>query len=632
MKFPSINQLQEDSFLAAKRFPLSLIAALIGTGLAIYLVELELFEEELGLVNLLLTAALGIPLFFCIQILGEQLQLSKKNQTLIQIGGLAFLGLIYWSFPLELSFDTNRSPYIRYLIYNLTIHLFVAILPFSKSKSQLGFWNYNKILFLRLVLGALYSAVIFLGILFALLAIMALFDAEIDPKTFAQLFFFTVGVFNTWFFLAGIPKEFKQDFSEEEYPKGLRVFTQFVLIPLLLCYLLILYVYGGKIILTWDWPRGIVTYMIVAISVLGIFTNLLLFPSQEFKESGWIKLFYRTFYLLLFPLIILLFFAIGIRIEEYGLTVNRYIITLLGIWLSFIAIYFSFGKKDIKVIPISLASFMIFASFGPWGMFSLSELNQTNRLIRVLEKNELLVNGKIQNETQWEISEKGAIKSLENGEKINLDQESLKEVNSIIQYLGDYHGLKDLEAWFDQDLKSIMQTSASNSKSNSPAMDWDELFIKSMGLDYIPAYELEYDQPETKQLNFVATGEFRYPIEGFDQLIKFEASRYAPMKSGENDLILSLDKEGESVLLISSNGGENRVNLKQFIQDLQLLYTNTYNTVEWEDLRFEYNSGDLNLVMFFENIDARSQDGELIIESLNGFALIGKQDLTNEKP
>jgi ABC-type transport system involved in multi-copper enzyme maturation permease subunit len=372
--------------------------------------------------------------------------------------------------------------------------------------------------------------------------------------------------------------------------------------------------------------------MIVAISVLGIFTNLLLFPSQEFKESGWIKLFYRTFYLLLFPLIILLFFAIGIRIEEYGLTVNRYIITLLGIWLSFIAIYFSFGKKDIKVIPISLASFMIFASFGPWGMFSLSELNQTNRLIRVLEKNELLVNGKIQNETQWEISEKGAIKSLENGEKINLDQESLKEVNSIIQYLGDYHGLKDLEAWFDQDLKSIMQTSASNSKSNSPAMDWDELFIKSMGLDYIPAYELEYDQPETKQLNFVATGEFRYPIEGFDQLIKFDASRYAQMKSGENDLILSLDKEGESVLLISSNGRENRVNLKQFIQDLQLLYTNTYNTVEWEDLRFEYNSGDLNLVMFFENIDARSQDGELIIESLNGFAMIGKQDLTNEKP
>jgi hypothetical protein len=246
MKFPSINQLQEDSFRAAKRFPLSLIAAVIGTGLAIYLVELELFEEELGLVNLLLTAALGIPLFFCIRILGEQLQLSKKNQTLIQIGGLAFLGLIYWSFPLELSFDTNRAPYIRYLIYNLTIHLFVAILPFSKSKSQLGFWNYNKVLFLRLVLGALYSAVLFLGILFALLAIMALFDAEIDPKTFAQLFFFTVGVFNTWFFLAGIPLEFKDSISEQEYPRGLRVFTQFVLIPLLLFYLVILYVYGGK--------------------------------------------------------------------------------------------------------------------------------------------------------------------------------------------------------------------------------------------------------------------------------------------------------------------------------------------------------------------------------------------------
>ena len=197
MKFPSVASISNDTFRTFLRFPLSLIAGLVGTGIAIYLVELELFEEQLTLVNLLLTSALGIPLFFCLRILGEQLQLSNKNQILLQIGGIAFLGLIYWSFPLELSFDTNRAPYIRYLIYNLSIHLFVAISPFSKSKSQLGFCNYNKVLFLRLVLGALYSAVIFLGILFALLAIMALFDAEIDPKTFAQLFFSTVGVFNT---------------------------------------------------------------------------------------------------------------------------------------------------------------------------------------------------------------------------------------------------------------------------------------------------------------------------------------------------------------------------------------------------------------------------------------------------
>ena len=589
--------------------------------IAIYLVELELFEEQLRLVNLLLALALGIPLFFCLQVLSEIRELGTRTRGLIQLGGILFLGLIYWSFPEEFSFDTNRVPYIRYLTYNLTIHLFVAILPFSKSKDQLGFWNYNKVLFLRLVLGALYSAVIFLGILFALLAIMALFDAEIDPKTFAQLFFFTVGVFNTWFFLAGVPSEFKQEFSSEDYPRGIRVFTQFVLIPLLLCYLLILYVYGGKIILTWDWPQGIVSYMIIAISVLGIFTNLLLFPYQEFKESGWIKLFYKAFYILLFPLIVLLFLAIGIRIEDYGLTVNRYIIALLGIWLSFIAIYFTFGKKDIKVIPISLAIFMIFSSFGPWGMFSLSKQIQVNRLTRVLEENGLLVNGKISKETQWEVTEKGTIKAEKEAPKINFDKNSLKEVNSIIQYLSDYHGLRDLEPWFDQNLKSVMETSLINSKSNNPSMDWDELVIETMGLKFLPSYALDELDGSVKDLNFQALGDFSYSIKGFDQLLKFETDRTEKGIEVDEDYHILLDLEKESILLIQGREMEIAIDLKDFIKELQLIHRDYTNAVDWDDLKFEFISEELEFILFFETINARIAEEELTLVSVKGFIL-----------
>jgi hypothetical protein len=622
MKFPSLSNVAIEVDRTFRRFPLSIIAGLIGTMITIYLVELELFEEQLILVNLLLTLALGIPLFFSIQVLSEIRALNPRTRTLIQVGGILFLGLIYWSFPTEFSFDTNRVPYIRYLIYNLTIHLFVAILPFSKSKNQLSFWNFNKLLFLRLVLGALYSAVIFLGITFALLAIMSLFDIEIDPKTFAQLFFFTVGVFNTWFFLAGVPLEFKQEFTSEDYPKGIRVFTQFVLIPLLLIYLLILYVYGGKIILTWDWPRGIVSYMIIAISVLGIFTNLLLFPDQELKESGWIKLFYKAFYVLLFPLIILLFLAIGIRIEDYGLTVNRYIIALLGIWLSFIAIYFTFGKKDIKVIPISLAIFMIFSSFGPWGMFSLSKLIQVNRLIMVLEENGLLVDGKILQQTQWQVTEKGAIKAEKEAQKINLDKNSLKEVNSIIQYLSDYHGLQDLEPWFDQDLKSMMVTSAINSKSKNPSMDWDELVIETMGLEFVSSYALDELDGSVKDLNFQAFGDFSYSISGFKQLLKFETDRYKKGIEGDENYRVRLDLENESFLLIQDREKEIPIDLKDFINELQLTHRDYYNTVDWDDLRFEFVSEELEFILFFETINARVADDELTLVSIKGFILV----------
>lgn len=627
MKFPSLSNLAFDAARTFRRFPSSITSAVIATSISVYLVEIEQFEEQLTLVNLLLTAALGIPLFFCIRVFVAQKQLSQKSRIGLEMVGLIILGLIFWSFPNELTFDSTRVPYIRYLIYNLTLHLCVAILPFLKESNQLSFWNYNKVLFLRLTLGALYSAIIFLGIVFALLAISTLFDVEYDPQLFAQLFFTTVGVFNTWFFLAGIPLEFKTEASPEDVPNGLRVFTQFVLIPLLLIYLLILYAYGAKIIITWDWPRGIVSYMIIAISVLGIFTNLLLFPYQELKETGWIKLFYKAFYFLLFPLIILLFIAIGIRIEDYGLTVNRYIIALLGIWLTFLAVYFTFGKKNIKVIPLSLALFMIFSSFGPWGMFGLSRRDQMDRLSHLLEENGLLVQGKIQTEVQWKITEKGGIKAFEKVREINLERTTLNNLNSIVQYLHDYHGLESLQPWFEQDLKSIMNASANKSKLKTSSMEWDELVVESMGLKFVPEYELITKSNEVRNLNFNSAGEFNYPIADYEQLMRIDLNRYT--KKAEKDALrFQIDPEDESTLILEFNEKENRIELAEFVEELEMRYTNSYNTVPWEDLQLEFENKEIKLLFFFENIDARIDEKALILESVKGIVLIQKRSPT----
>ncbi|WP_373399815.1 DUF4153 domain-containing protein [Algoriphagus halophilus] len=311
---------------------------------------------------------------------------------------MILLGLVFYSFPSENTFTNTRIPYIRYLVYNLTAHLLVAFLSYWNEKSDQAFWKFNENIFLRVITGVFYSLVIQIGISLALGAVSLLFSIEIDPKNYFYIFIVSIGLFNTWYFLAGAPTDFEEAVSLSNYPKGLKIFTQFILIPLLLVYMTILYIYGGKIIFTWDWPKGIVSYMIIAISVLGIFTNLLLFPIQDQKESSWIRTFYKAFYFLIIPLIIILFLAIGIRVKEYGLTVNRYIVLLMGFWLVFIAGYFIFGPGKIKTIPISLAAFMIFGSFGPWGMFSLSESNQIKRLEHILTESGILQNGKIQNE------------------------------------------------------------------------------------------------------------------------------------------------------------------------------------------------------------------------------------------
>src|SRR5690554_7276939 len=107
-----------------------------------------------------------------------------------------------------------------------------------------------------------------------------------------------IGFFNTWFFLSGIPE--KLDQSEGAYPpKELKVFAQYILLPLLAVYLLILYGYGAKIVLIWDWPRGIVSYLIICVAVLGITTFLLLYPYSRLEGTNWIKKSTLAFYCLL---------------------------------------------------------------------------------------------------------------------------------------------------------------------------------------------------------------------------------------------------------------------------------------------------------------------------------------------
>ncbi|REG90974.1 DUF4153 domain-containing protein [Algoriphagus antarcticus] len=621
MKFPSIAKLQKDGTSTAIRFPFSLLFGVLAAGLSIYIIETEPIDD-LWFLNLLLTFALGIPLYFCIDVLAERKKFTTMQRQLAWVIGLLFLGLIYFSFPSEDTLTNNRVPYIRYAIYNLAIHLMVAFLPYFGSDNQEGFWNYNKILFIRLITGIYYSLVIVIGIDLALLAINTLFEVNIQGETYAQIFAITFGVFNTWFFLAGIPKFFENKVTLEDYPKGLKIFTQFILIPLLLIYLCILYFYGAKIIITGDWPKGIVTYMIVAISVLGIFTNLLLYPYQQWKESGWIKKFHGAYYLLLIPLVTLLFFAIGIRIQDYGLTVNRYIITLMGIWLTFICIYYSFGKKNIKTIPASLALFMILSSFGPWGMFSLSERNQRNRLAGILTENKILVNDKIQNEVNWVLGEKGSLKPLGELRTKSLQTEKLNEVNSILQYLEDYHGMENIYPWFEQDLYSLME----NTTKSPVAINPSKFLIESMGLTYVPYYQMLNESDSFKELNLVTYEDFEVQISEYDYLLHINIGAWNQDKESltERKYNLEVDKDGQTNLILKWADGQMTFDLSNDLKDLLNLYDGGYHEVNSEELVISRKNEKLEIKLLLKSMTIRNSEGKLTLQSLEGLLLVNE--------
>lgn len=534
MKLLSIKYLYHKSKESLFRFPLVIVSATIGVLISIFLIEYDdELDNKLPYINALLTGALGVPLFFCIQVFSEKNnKFSNKIKWGLQCGGFVFLGLIYGSLPSIEDTHNTSIPYIRYGIYNAIIHLLVSFAPYLKTRELNGFWNYNKALFLRLCTSVLYSGFIYAGLALALAAVENLFTIKIHHELYFEIYIVIIGLFNTWFFVSGIPKNFEKLDKLYEYPKGLKVFTQYVLLPLLILYLLILYVYGGKIVLNWNWPKGWVSYLVSGVSILGFFNILLMYPYGTLKDNEWIQKFSKVFYYLLLPLVVLLFIAIVMRINAYGITIKRYSVLVLGIWICFICFFFLLKNKNLKMIPISLSVLLLMSSFGPWGMFSVSETSQTKRLEQILESQGVLTNGKITNEVVWDVKKLPQWKFKSKNTKLKTLPDSIhNQVKSILDYLDDCHGMQEIRPWFAQNIDSLYTLSQEEKKTRFP--NEAKIYMESMGLKYRKLYKNSSNQKSvyyrTKKPKLIAT-------QGADYLYGFmfstkNASKIIPLQN-----------------------------------------------------------------------------------------------------
>ena len=627
MKLPSIQYLQEKAITALKRFPLSIVSATIGVVCAIYLIENEhRLESVLPITNLLLTSALAIPLFFGINVYSEKSQLNTKFKTIGILIGLAVLVLIYYSLPnSEDTFNTSL-PYIRYAIYNVAIHLLVAFAPFILKKEINGFWQYNKVLFIRFLTSVLYSGFLYIGIVLALVALNLLFDVKIRDQFYFEFWVIIAGLFNTWFFTAGMPTSLTNLDSDYEYPTGLKIFSQYILLPLLMLYLLILYGYGIKIFAAWDWPKGIVSYLIVCVAILGILNFLLIYPYSKQKENKWIATFSRAYYFILFPLIIMLFIAINMRIGDYGITINRYIILLLGCWLTIVAIYFALGKSNIKFIPISLFTVILLSSFGPWGMFSVSENSQVNRLKNLLETHQLLEDNSITNEQTIDL-----VSSYYNHEFIpkneKLVPDSIKnDIKSILDYLNDHHGLTKIKPWFSTDYDAEI-ASFNQDKRKYERVNEAKVYMNALGL----AYSHHYTTKNQNYFSFSAENKHNevLTITGFDYQVKVNSNYnnnvvLQTFAINNKEYELKIQDHENMLLLLEDKQLKSALDFDKLINKLIDKYKNSNNNynIPANEMTIVSETEEIKLKFIFDNINIETDKKTLKPSYFNGILLL----------
>lgn len=375
------------------RYPMVLTIALIAAVGAVVGFELDgNVNQQFLITKFCFTACLGISLMFAAKMLSQRI----GKGFLWEILGIVVLFIFYFILPEKEKDFTEMYAFVLVPSYILS-HLLVSFIAFLNRDKELNFWQFNKNLFINIVLTAIFTGVLVGGILLAILAVDKLFDFNFQDNLYPKTFFFTAILGSCFIFLLFNDRGLPELEEDNNYPQILKFFTQFVLVPLLIIYAVILYFYSAKILIHWELPRGWVSYLILAYSVVGILALLLVHPLKDDSTKSWVKIFSKAFYYTLVPLIILLFVAIFTRILEYGYTEARYFVLILALWLTSVVFYFIFFKKaSIKFIPVSLFVFGVFGLIFPYfNAFSVAKRSQKAEFSKILNENKLLENGKI---------------------------------------------------------------------------------------------------------------------------------------------------------------------------------------------------------------------------------------------
>jgi len=515
MKFPSIHYLLDEAGKAITRFYLPLLFSFIITFVAITTTWHEWQNPHPILMKMLHTSLLGLSFSLGCTLFFEQAK--KQISHPLRFVCIAAIMVAYYCFLApDKPFDGVKTSLLFFVLL-IAAHLWVSFAAFTgKQYNRIAFWQFNQVLYSRMVLGLLFSAALYAGLALAMAACKILLKSDIPDRMFLDLFFVIAGVFNTWFYVAGIPANIEELNKQRPFPKGLKIFTQYILIPISVLYIAILYAYGLKIVSPpMHLPKGWVSMLIMWNSVVGILAILLSNPLKDTDGNSWVKWFSRLFFISNLPLLVLLFVAIGTRVNEYGITELRYYLIVLGIWLTAISFYFILSKqKNIKVIPVSLVCIALLTLLGPWSFYSMSYRYQLHHLESILIKNKI-----------WD--SKTPIRTS----TVNVNYKDENEIKNTIDYFVERNEVSYLQPIYATNLDSLVSW-ANNNTGYAESRDYHTNWELKRKLTDTLTYTLfpshfnhgVYTAPPPAYLNLFHYSKYNsgFNLAGYSKLFEFQ--------------------------------------------------------------------------------------------------------------
>jgi hypothetical protein len=588
-----IKKIGSDFYLTILRFPIPILTSLLAFVLFVFVNHFMKSDSFLAknfvLVKVILSCITAMSSFIAFDIYAEKNSISKPIRMGFLLLVFCVLGLHYYTITPAM-FDNEQIFLSRYLIFVVIFHLMVSVSAYVKEKDLSRFWQFNQFLFIRFFTSVIFSFTLVIGLVSALWATENLFGLDINGKYYTDIIFFVLLIFNTLFFLMGVPNNFAVFSNTIEYKNALRIFVQYIMIPMLGIYLIILYFYLFKIVFLQKIPDGWVCVPILFFSFIGILAYLLIYPIRNDRSKPIIFKFARYFYFILLPLLSLYFIAIILRIKPYGITEDRYLLFILGIWILVISLYIIVSKRDnIIIIPTSLIVILFLSAIGPWGMFQLSIQNQVLRLEKNLKRNQILSHNEI----------------LHDKTKIKLSENDAKSIQSILQFLYKRDELEKVRKW-------IPENELSNLKL---AMDSNQLY------KLYPVFGLKDVKDENERISIIIKTKKTFPIhpiniQGYHFIQQFQLNNEEDNIDIESNVNIKLKRNS---LQINNVSNSVFISMDSIIHSISLpnVFIENSNVFTKDSIVF-YNG--INKIII-ESINLEKVDTVFDIKQINGYYL-----------
>ena len=309
-----------------------------------------------------------------------------------------------------------------------TILILALTLPQVIGSNEDQNWNYYWISIARWFLVFISIQVLHNGVFGAIFAVNTLFQLNLPiDKVLGVWGAIAVTIFGI-IFVSALPQDSEYLDKKTHYPKFLKVFVNWIIFPLLAIYLLILTSWSIISIIQWDWSGISVVGTSLGLMIPSMIAIVLISPQRVLDSLR--KWIFRIANIGLLITLISYCVAIVIRVQEYGFTYNRYIVSLFGFYILGFCVYNLFSKSiKPSFYAFGLCAMILIATVSPWSAYSISTESQIQRYKEIFSSNNLEISNQ-QYEVEWQ------------------DQDNA-DVYSIVRFLSGSNKIQDLHSYND---------------------------------------------------------------------------------------------------------------------------------------------------------------------------------------